>query len=79
MARDSEVQKQRPGYVSMFSAAVSRYSRLPLPKWRRSREPVTTAATTHVNDAKDLQDITLRRLGKAGVVRIASSMVRNII
>lgn len=76
MASDSAVQKQRQGYVGILSAAVSRYSRLP--RRLKSRATKAAAAAMHGKDL-DLQDITLRRLGRVGVGQIASSMVSHVI
>lgn len=76
VARDSEVQKQRPGYVNVLSAALDRYSRLPRGRSGKALSASSTTKRAHSSDGKDLQDITLRQLGRVGMGRIESSMVR---
>lgn len=71
-----EHRQQAPRSARLFSAALER-SRLP----QRWKSRATAAATSFRDrdrdrDTPDRQDMTLKRLGRVGVVEIASSMVR---
>ncbi len=62
---------QVPRSARLFAAALER-SRLP----QRWKSRATAAATSLRDSPADRQDGTLKRLGRVGVVEIASSMVR---
>lgn len=67
------MQRQVPRSARLFSAAVER-SRLPR-SWKNRATAAATSFRDQPNTAPDRQDITLKRLGRVGVVEIASSMV----
>lgn len=69
VASDNQIQRHLPPGARLLSAAMKR-SRLP----RRWKSSAGGAESTPLIDV-DMQEITLRRLGRVGVTEIASSMV----